>query len=71
MLLSFQDYWVASEYHSNAGISAFFINTQLQLGEEEAGGGPLNRFNGFADDGLKLLKQFVRTLASHLTEVRC
>jgi hypothetical protein len=40
---------------------AFFINTQLQLGEEVASGGPLNRFDGLMTMRLKLLKRFVRS----------
>ena len=53
-------------------VGAPFINTQLQLGEGGVSGGPLNRFNGFAGDAMKLLKQFAcSTGQSHLTEVRC
>ncbi len=39
-------------------IDASFFNTQLQLGEEEASGGPLNRFNDLPTMRRKLLKQF-------------
>ena len=48
------------KYHSNAGIGAFLINTQLQLGEEKPAG-PWNRFNGFADD----VAQTVKTVRAH------
>jgi len=43
------------------GIEASFINTQLQLGEAETSGGPLNRFNAFADDAA----QTVDTVRGH------
>ena len=45
-------------------LGAFFINTQLQLGEKEASGGPLNRFNGLLTIRLKLLRQFAVAPAS-------
>jgi hypothetical protein len=37
-------------------IGLSFINTHLQLGEEEDSGGPLNRFNGFADDAAQTVE---------------
>lgn len=38
------------------GIDASFINTRLQLGEEEASARPLNRFNGLADDAAQTVE---------------
>jgi hypothetical protein len=40
--------------------SAPLINTQLQLGGDKPSVGPLNRFNGFADDAVQTVENSLR-----------